>query len=276
MTKPTRAPIPPSIRFEVFKRDSFTCQYCGEKAPDVVLHLDHIHPVAEGGQGDILNLITACKDCNTGKRDKLLSDKSAIKKQRKQLDDLNERRNQLAMMAQWREGLLEIEEGYLSEVCSHMSDSTGSSPNDSGRKYIRSWLKKFTAKEIIEATDKAFNTYGRFGESGLITDESWERAFKKIPIIAKIVKNGGYSNELMVGFYVAAILANKDLIVDWHKPSYAKIVELVLLYGGDPDEIKHLAKRTDDLDIFLLKLGSMPREKERFRVEYEKLMETLK
>jgi len=30
-------------RFEVFKRDKFTCQYCGKAAPDVVLHIDHIH-----------------------------------------------------------------------------------------------------------------------------------------------------------------------------------------------------------------------------------------
>lgn len=47
--------------FEVFKRDSFTGQYCGVKAPDVVLNVDHIHPVAEGGGADILNLVTSCR-----------------------------------------------------------------------------------------------------------------------------------------------------------------------------------------------------------------------
>jgi 5-methylcytosine-specific restriction endonuclease McrA len=31
-------------RFEVFKRDDFTCQYCGRKSPDVVLEADHIVP----------------------------------------------------------------------------------------------------------------------------------------------------------------------------------------------------------------------------------------
>ena len=34
-----------SVRFEVFKRDSFKCQYCGKSAPDVVLEVDHIIPV---------------------------------------------------------------------------------------------------------------------------------------------------------------------------------------------------------------------------------------
>ena len=49
-----------SVRFEVFKRDSFKCQYCGKSAPDVVLEVDHIIPVSKGGDNDISNLITAC------------------------------------------------------------------------------------------------------------------------------------------------------------------------------------------------------------------------
>ena len=44
-----RVAIPKSIRFEVFKRDSFTCQYCGESAPNVILNVDHIYPVSKGG-----------------------------------------------------------------------------------------------------------------------------------------------------------------------------------------------------------------------------------
>jgi hypothetical protein len=60
-------------RFEVFKRDEFRCQYCGQSPPAVILECDHIHPVAEGGEDDIDNLATACFDCNRGKSDRLLS-----------------------------------------------------------------------------------------------------------------------------------------------------------------------------------------------------------
>lgn len=55
------------LRFEVFKRDRFTCQYCGRTPPDVLLHVDHIVPRAEGGPDDPENLRTACQDCNLGK-----------------------------------------------------------------------------------------------------------------------------------------------------------------------------------------------------------------
>lgn len=55
------------VRFDVFKRDLFTCQYCGNTPPGVVLEVDHIMAVANGGSNDIDNLITACFDCNRGK-----------------------------------------------------------------------------------------------------------------------------------------------------------------------------------------------------------------
>jgi hypothetical protein len=55
------------LRFEVFKRDLFTCQYCGRRPPEVMLHADHVVPVVEGGSDDPSNLTTSCVDCNQGK-----------------------------------------------------------------------------------------------------------------------------------------------------------------------------------------------------------------
>jgi len=82
-----RKPISKKTRFEVFKRDSFTCQYCSSKPPNVPLEIDHIKPVCKGGTNHIDNLITACFDCNRGKAGNELSvipqtlvDKIEIKK----------------------------------------------------------------------------------------------------------------------------------------------------------------------------------------------------
>lgn len=55
-------------RFEVFKRDGFRCAYCGKNPPEVTLEVDHIDPKANGGADDFNNLITACFDCNRGKK----------------------------------------------------------------------------------------------------------------------------------------------------------------------------------------------------------------
>ena len=62
-----RKAISKRTRFEVFKRDGFTCQYCGAAPPNVVLEVDHIEPVAAGGDNDEGNLVTACFGCNRGK-----------------------------------------------------------------------------------------------------------------------------------------------------------------------------------------------------------------
>ena len=58
------------LRFQVMRRDNFTCQQCGAspaKNPSVELHLDHIFPWSKGGQTTYDNLQTLCSNCNLGK-----------------------------------------------------------------------------------------------------------------------------------------------------------------------------------------------------------------
>ena len=64
--------ISKSLRFDVFQRDSHTCQYCGRKSPEATLVIDHLIPVSKGGTDDFENLVTSCEDCNSGKSDKLI------------------------------------------------------------------------------------------------------------------------------------------------------------------------------------------------------------
>lgn len=55
------------VRYEVLKRDNYTCRYCGAKPPEAVITVDHVTPVALGGTDDPENLVAACRDCNYGK-----------------------------------------------------------------------------------------------------------------------------------------------------------------------------------------------------------------
>ena len=67
-----RSSLSKRTRFTIFERDSFTCQYCGNRPPDVTLQLDHIHPFSEGGEDTEENLTTSCMDCNAGKSNRVL------------------------------------------------------------------------------------------------------------------------------------------------------------------------------------------------------------
>lgn len=71
-----RKAIGKRLRFSIFERDLFTCQYCGKTPPKVVLHIDHIIPVVAGGTNDPENLRTSCSDCNLGKGKRKLKSKA--------------------------------------------------------------------------------------------------------------------------------------------------------------------------------------------------------
>ena len=55
------------VRFEIFKRDSFTCQYCGDKFSTKNLTLDHVVPVSKDGPKSWTNVVAACRECNQKK-----------------------------------------------------------------------------------------------------------------------------------------------------------------------------------------------------------------
>jgi 5-methylcytosine-specific restriction endonuclease McrA len=60
--------FPAFTRFNVFLRDKFACQYCGERDE---LTFDHVTPRSKGGQTTWENVVAACSPCNLTKGDKL-------------------------------------------------------------------------------------------------------------------------------------------------------------------------------------------------------------
>ena len=62
---------PNFTRFNVFLRDKFACQYCGDKKD---LTFDHLLPKSRGGLTDWNNVVTACSSCNVKKGGKLYKD----------------------------------------------------------------------------------------------------------------------------------------------------------------------------------------------------------
>lgn len=169
-----RKPISKKIRFEVFKRDKFTCQYCGQMAPDVILEVDHIKPVAEGGDNEMVNLITSCRDCNRGKGKRKLSENDELKKQQNALEELAVRREQAEMMAEWRQSLANMDNELAEKINEYIWALSGSHLSESGKRSIRKLVKEFSFDEVMNASETAFDYY----YDG--SDRSWEKAFGKI------------------------------------------------------------------------------------------------
>jgi 5-methylcytosine-specific restriction endonuclease McrA len=58
-------------KVNIFRRDKFTCVYCGSKHE---LSIDHVVPKSKGGQNTWNNLVTSCLTCNHKKGNKSLEE----------------------------------------------------------------------------------------------------------------------------------------------------------------------------------------------------------
>lgn len=147
-------------RFEVFKRDSFTCQYCGAKAPDVILEVDHIIPVKEGGTNDIMNLITACFDCNRGKAHRKLSDNTIIEKRRKQAEETQERIEMIEMIAEWQKEIVKESEIQINTLeALFQSYYKNWRFSESYIRELKVMIKKFGYREVYSAMERSLDYY---------------------------------------------------------------------------------------------------------------------
>ena len=172
-----RKAIPKKLRFEVFKRDNFTCQYCGRMAPDVILEIDHINPVKNNGTNDILNLITSCKDCNRGKGVRKLTENDILKKQQQQLKEINEKREQLKLLISWKEELNRFDDEQINQIEKLLENGTDNIFSEVGRKNCKKWIKNFGFEEVYESAEISIKQY--YDE----TEESITKVFNMIPRI---------------------------------------------------------------------------------------------
>lgn len=141
-------------RFDVFKRDGFTCQYCSRKPPKVPLEVDHIIPVCKGGKNDIDNLITACFDCNRGKAgnelevipDTLVTkiERMALaKKQYKQYQNLLKKQKQI------------IDAEIEQVVAIYELNNEGYTLTERFKISIKGFIEKLDVNEVVDAMEKA-------------------------------------------------------------------------------------------------------------------------
>lgn len=248
-----RKAISKSIRFEVFKRDKFTCQYCGRSAPDVILQIDHIQPVADDGDNDILNLVTSCFDCNSGKSSRPLSDDAVIRQRKAQLDDLQDRREQLEMLIEWQRSLTDLQ-GCAAEGLAELwhSLTVTQSLTDHGMQTVRRWLVKFGYAEIAEAMRVSVGEYTEIGKDCKPTQVSINKAFDYIPKICTVRRGELEKPYLKEMFYTRGILRKRCGKVDH---DCLPRIEAAIKAGVDIYEIQQLAKAaekywhfTDDLE----------------------------
>jgi hypothetical protein len=147
-------------RFEVFKRDRFTCAYCGRTPPEVLLHADHVVPRAAGGSDEIHNLITSCQTCNQGKAARLLEEGTSPVVGRGSVEDLQERIDQAKAYMEAVVGLQAVQQDQVQTV-------------------MNAWAKAYGAEveKREDGTYWVFRGYGRWPE-----ERSIRRILRQLPL----------------------------------------------------------------------------------------------
>jgi hypothetical protein len=150
MTENKRKSLSKKLRFDLFKRDSFQCVYCGNRPPNVLLEIDHIIPHSKGGKDKIENLVTSCFDCNRGKSNRELTEvPNAISSEISQ-----EKLIQYKTYIKYVKELQKIKTEELELVCAIFEKyNTGYTPSDNFRNTITQFLEKIGLEKTCYAME---------------------------------------------------------------------------------------------------------------------------
>lgn len=149
-----RKAISKKKRFEIFKRDDFTCQYCGATPTNAILHVDHITAVSNGGTNEMDNLITSCMPCNLGKSSNSLQ--SIPQSLKDKANEIKEREAQIKgyqEIIEQKLARINQESWKIAEILSPGSSKHGFNTRDF--KSIERFVDKIGLYEAMEAAEIA-------------------------------------------------------------------------------------------------------------------------
>lgn len=153
-----RTPISKTLRFRIFARDTFTCRYCGLQPPGVMLVIDHLVPVVEGGTNDEENLITACQAGNQGKGPKQLKEHVPTEAERLRIAQEYMEQLDLAELAKEAAGArMQIRD----QICDYFCEACGS--DGINRRHLSQLVKlvdEFGVQSVLEFIDMAISSTG--------------------------------------------------------------------------------------------------------------------
>lgn len=231
--------IDSKLRFEIFKKDLFTCQYCGRSAPEVELQVEHIIAKANGGTDDIDNLMTSCSQCNYAKNANPISDKlyttNLFEKHIKDISDIKKRKAQFELITLYKKELAELESMEVKEILSLIPEDTTNQYSQHAFR-IKNLIKKYGFNIVYDATERCVNKLFDTDTKILL---AWRVDFY-LPIMCKI-------------------LVDKDIDINSFEIKYLIEVIKEKLFDGYLKEIYNPEKDILPMLLEINKLGYHPK-----------------
>lgn len=146
------ADLRPSLRFDVFKRDNFTCRYCGRRTPEAILQVDHVIPRSAGGPDELYNLVTSCAQCNLGKGARLLRDLPEDLDIADRAAALAEQERQILELRYWEQQRKDREDAELDQL-EQLWPFEGHGRTHWARSSVLQFLRKLGYAEVAEIVE---------------------------------------------------------------------------------------------------------------------------
>jgi len=109
----------------VYRRDAYTCQYCGDEFGSKELTLDHVVQASKKGRKDWTNMVTACRKCNHRKANRTpLAANMPLLSEPRVPSWLPPIRSQVridALPESWRIYLQSLDENFLDQITDDMT-----------------------------------------------------------------------------------------------------------------------------------------------------------
>ena len=209
-----------------------------------MLEVDHVAPIASGGNNDIFNYVTSCFDCNRGKGKRKLSDKTEIQKQKQALNEINEKRQQLKMLIKWKEELSKLNNEALSYAEHQFGSMTGGALTQTGKDALLKWITKFGLESVLEAITVSCE---KFNCAGVDDIRNKSAAFDYIPRVCTVIKKTNENPLLKDAYYIRAIIKNR-MYCD--QPKTLKALLSLLEDGVSKNELKDIASSSKNWTAF--------------------------
>jgi hypothetical protein len=209
----------------------------------VVLEVDHITPVSQGGENNILNLVTACRSCNSGKSDRQLCDSSSVEKARRQAEDMQERRNQIEMISDWHTSLLALDAEAVNKLEQLWLQSVGATDGtyllETAKDELRQVMKRYGFEIACQAVIEAARRYLRKSPN-LDHDQSRNESFWSIAKICTVLKADRNDPGIARLFYIRGIVRNRCSYM--HEGACIALLKEARAAGITVDWLEQLAK----------------------------------
>jgi hypothetical protein len=167
---------------------------------------------------------------------------------------INEKREQLRMINQWREELLTLDEEQVSFIRQQFLVRTGSLFNTTGELTIKKQLKKYGYQKVVEAIDLAIDKYW---DKSARTSEDWEITFKRVGGILYLNTQPEEKKKMS---YIKGIARNRFGYFNEFKA--AMIIEQYFTFYSDYDWIEKFTKRAKNWSEWYYSLTDLIDEKE--------------